>query len=86
MFSYYENFAGSALPSGWQELTSSGDTYTWNNGITFTQTGNENYVSIGTTSAVSPAGILELGITSGSNARPTIELSTFEKEVVNIYV
>jgi hypothetical protein len=79
VFNFYENFAGSALPLGWQELTSSGDTYTWDNGVTFTNSGG--YVSIGTTSAVSPAGILELGITSGSNARPTIELATTDTQI-----
>ena len=81
VFNYYENFAGSGLPSGWQELTSSGDTYTWDNGISFTNNGNGDYVSIGTTSAVSPAGILELGITSGSDARPTIELATTDTQI-----
>ncbi len=81
VFNYYENFAGSGLPSGWQELTSSGDTYTWDNGITFTNNGHTNYVSIGTTSAVSPAGILELGIASGSDARPTIELATTDTQI-----
>ena len=81
VFNYYENFAGSGLPSGWQELTSSGDTYTWDNGISFTNNGHGDYISIGTTSAVSPAGILELGITSGSNARPTIELATTDTQV-----
>ena len=81
VFGYYEDFVGSGLPSGWQELTSSGDTYTWDNGISFTNNGNGDYVSIGTTSAVSPAGILELGITSGSNARPTIELATTDTQI-----
>ena len=81
VFNYYENFAGSGLPSGWQELTSSGDTYTWDNGVTFINNGNGNYVSIGTTSAVSPSGILEVGITSGSNARPTIELATSDTQI-----
>ncbi|MCL4376387.1 hypothetical protein M1558_02760 [Candidatus Parvarchaeota archaeon] len=81
VFNYYENFAGSGLPSGWQELTSSGDTYTWDNGISFTNNGHNNYVSIGTTSAVSSAGILELGITSGSNARPTIELARSDTQI-----
>ena len=81
VFNYYENFAGSGLPAGWQELTSSGDTYTWDNGITFTNNGHSDYVSIGTTSAVASAGILELGVASGSNARPTIELATTDIQI-----
>ncbi|MCL4362085.1 DUF2341 domain-containing protein, partial [Candidatus Parvarchaeota archaeon] len=81
VFDYYENFAGSGLPAGWQELTSSGDTYTWNNGITFTNNGHNDYVSIGTTSAVASAGILELDVASGSNARPTIELAATDTQI-----
>ncbi|MEM3860577.1 MAG: hypothetical protein QW478_14485 [Candidatus Micrarchaeaceae archaeon] len=81
VFNNYWNFAGTTLPSGWQELTSNGDTYTVNNGITFNNTGNSNYVSIGTTSAVAPPGFLEMYISSGSDARPTIELSTSDTQI-----
>jgi len=81
VFGFYENFAGTSLSSRWQELTSSGDTYTVNNGITFNNAGNGYYVSIGTNSAVSPSGMLEMNIVSGSSARPTIELATTDTQI-----
>ena len=83
VFTNYWNFAGTSLPSGWQELTSVGDSYSVNNGITFTNLNSgSDYVSVGTTSAVASSGILEVGITSGSNARPTIELSTSGTQII----
>ena len=35
MFNFYQNFAGSALPSGWTVIQAGGFNYTVNNGITF---------------------------------------------------
>ncbi len=81
IFSFYENFAGASLPSGWQELSSTVDTYSVDNGITFTNAGRQDDVSVGTTSAVATPGVLEMDITSGSDARPLLELSTTDTQV-----
>ena len=62
VFNYYQNFSGSGLPSGWQELESRGS-YIWNNGLTLSDSG-DSHVSIGTTTKVIPSGVLQMGVIS----------------------
>ncbi|MGC8580682.1 MAG: hypothetical protein ACP5MB_11615, partial [bacterium] len=71
VFNNYWNFAGTSLPSGWQQISSG---YSISNGLIFSAVNNANQ-GIGTTSAVATPGLLE-AYAIGNYGRIGLELST----------